>query len=514
MPPTVRHALSFVFLFGIAGAAGYLAESAWSSVTNYQPRQAFREVLPAGEPLASRVALVVLDGIRLDVSTRMENLQSLAARGSSGVARTVLPSLSNPSRATMVTGAWPEVTGVTTNRAIRPPAIDSIFSLARQAGVPVAVAGSSFWTRAFGIEPSRGMRFPKEPDHRAGATELAAWQRQVCEAFLPSLTEQPAGFLVAGLSAADEAGHEFGGESAAYLEVVDAVDDCLGELTAALDDGQTTFVVVSDHGHIQRRGAGGHGGSEEEVLYVPLVLAGPGIGSSSGWRAAMIDVAPTICALLGLPLPATNQGEVLWQALSAPAGLIDSLRARAEEQRQLAAARFPNGTEALSQARRGRRLPAFLAILLALGMLAAAASLAAGDRRRLALAMVLYYAAYYALFAALGLGYSLSAISREEYVYNFLGRNVIAAGIALVVACLFAFRGRPQSGRAIAPALTILIASTLVLQVAANYYFHGLIMRDSMLDLDAGLKAYLDLSQLLAIAPVSLVMFLAMRPRR
>ena len=82
------------------------------------------------------------------------------------------------------------------------------------------------------------------------------------------------GLLVAGITGADGTAHDYGGESEVYREVVQAVDRCLGSLVKALDDGRTVFVAVSDHGHIDHRGGGGHGGSEPEVMEVPLVLFG------------------------------------------------------------------------------------------------------------------------------------------------------------------------------------------------------------------------------------------------
>jgi arylsulfatase A-like enzyme len=116
---------------------------------------------------------------------------------------------------------------------------------------------------------------------------------------------------VTEVTAAVEAGHAFGAASESYARVASAVDGCVGDLVQAIDDGETTFVIVSDHGHIDRRGGGGHGGGEEEVMRVPLVLAGKATAPGSGWEAQMTDVAPTISALLGLPLPATNQGKIL-----------------------------------------------------------------------------------------------------------------------------------------------------------------------------------------------------------
>src|SRR5690606_10006081 len=104
------------------------------------------------------------DGVRVDAASGMPHLQALAANGSSGTAVAELPSLSNPGRAVLSTGAMPEVHGVTNNGRYSPVPVDSIFSLAKKQGIPVTVYGSYFWKRAFGdsIEASRVHSFEKE----------------------------------------------------------------------------------------------------------------------------------------------------------------------------------------------------------------------------------------------------------------------------------------------------------------------------------------------------------------
>jgi Type I phosphodiesterase / nucleotide pyrophosphatase len=498
---------SLLFLFAAAAASGYLAERSWHSVTSYQTPYAFRERLPQGEPLTQRVVLVVVDGIRLDVSKNMGNLQRLARRGVSSVVEAAVPSLSNPNRAVMVTGAWPEVNGVTNNATYQPPPVDSLFSLAREAELPVAAAGSAFWRRAFGMYlDGRLLELPKEPSQPASVPELVHWQEKTCSEIIQFLTQYPTGLLVAGLTGADEAGHEFGGASHSYRDVARVVDGCLANLVAAFDNGETTFVVVSDHGHTDRRGRGGHGGTEEEVLRVPIVLAGKAIVPGVQWQAEMVDVAPTIAALLGLPFPATNQGEVAWEALDMAGHERQAMRARWEQQQRLVAARIPAREQVLAQQKQTRVFPAFLAALVTVGCMALVLWQQRGRSGRLLLALAAYYGCYYGLFALLGLGYSLSSISREEYLYSFLGSDLLAAAIALVAACLLVRRPTDEDA-SIALDVSLLIACTVALQVVIIYYRYGLMMEGFLPPLGASFKAYLDLLQIVAIAPTCAVIF-------
>jgi arylsulfatase A-like enzyme len=63
---------------------------------------------------------------------------------------------------------------------------------------------------------------------------------------------------------------------------------------------------------------GAHGSEDE--LDVPLVLAGAGVGTSPPAGPGLVDVAPTIAALLGAPCPAQAQGRPLAESLLGPAG--------------------------------------------------------------------------------------------------------------------------------------------------------------------------------------------------
>jgi hypothetical protein len=495
-----------ILLLALLAVAGIVtALRAWSSVTNYRTPYGFRAQLPAGPPLTERVALIVLDGIRADAAETMPFLRELARRGSSGIVHTGAPSLSNPSRAVMVTGAWQEVHGVTNNSRFEPPPVDSLFSLAKKAGVPTAVAGSYFWRDAFGahFDAERIWDHRKRLHFGASVHELIEWQQETSREDLDFLAKYADGLLVVGITAADSAGHDYGGRSEQYLQVAAAVDHSVESIVQSLDDGRTTLIVTSDHGHIDHRGHGGHGGLEEEVVNVPLILAGKAIGSSQGWRAEQVDIAPTICMLLGLPLPATNQGGVLWRALTVPEGLAATLRDREAGQRALAAAHLPDPQQIRSGEKRDRSLRALAAFT---SLWFAACALALGYRRSwhwLLLALGVYYAVYYALFFALGMQYSLSAINRQEYLPWFFSKNLAAAAVAYSVAATFLLRRVEAPAAGVLLDFALLTGCSLVIQVVWVYFQYGLFMQTVMLDLRSAFKAYLDLLQLAALGAVA-----------
>ncbi len=100
-------------------------------------------------------------------------------------------------------------------------------------------------------------------------------------------------------------------------------DDEVGRLLAHLRarglDRSTLVVVTSDHGEeFLDHGSWEHQKTlYEEVVRVPLVMAGPGVPARRGQaQASLLDVAPSILSWAGLAVPPEMQGRNL---LSAPA---------------------------------------------------------------------------------------------------------------------------------------------------------------------------------------------------
>lgn len=486
--PQARELVPALYLCCLAASSAWVAGSSWATVTGYRSTYALDRQFEAGPALADRVVLVVLDGLRTDRVDELPAMRSLASRGASGTLRVVLPSLSNPARAALVTGAWPEVSGVTNNSAFEPPPIQSLFSLARQHGIESAVIGTEFWRPAFGAHIDAIHEFSGPPESMEPA-DLITWQTQACDEALEHLGASSVGLTVVGLMAGDEAGHEYGGESASYLSVTAAVDECLGRLVDSLGH-DATFVAVSDHGHVDRWGHGGHGGEEPEVLHAPFAMAGQGVRRADPFDAELVDIAPTLSVLLGLPIPANNQGRVLWDALEEPAGTGVRLRGLESAQREALAAHMPDRAASLAALRAGRLPVSVVAAGWFLGLV-----LAVGRSQRLRaylVATAAFAAVYWLCFFFFQLGYSLSVIVRQEYLYSFFGRNVLAAALATGAAS-YCLQRLAAPDRASVARLAVILTSGFALMVTYTYYRHGLRMEGWMIEIGPGFKAYMDM---------------------
>jgi arylsulfatase A-like enzyme len=116
--------------------------------------------------------------------------------------------------------------------------------------------------------------------------------------------------------------NEVKGEIAAYYAVISHLDEQVGRVMAALhataQDENTIIIYTSDHGlAIGSHGLLGKQNMYEHTIGVPLIIAGPGIPRNRrlGAQTYLRDLYPTICDLLGAPIPASVEGRSLLPVL-------------------------------------------------------------------------------------------------------------------------------------------------------------------------------------------------------
>ena len=301
---------TMAFAAALMVAAGALAWYSGVAADAFMPRlnlehPAIASVPPNVEPapgprLTRRLVLVMIDGLRLDTSYGRPFLDSLRDRGVAARASAAFPSFSHPGYVAMMTGVPPRESGVRNNQYPWQVPLDNLMRRARAAGLKVAYLSPD--------DDGLPRLFPHDFD--AGA--IAPWQggfEQAVRGVLASDAE----LVMLWIIDVDHAGHQFGAATPEYRTTAREVDATLGRLFADFDFEHDTIVVTADHGHIDR---GGHGGLEPEVLDVPLILAGAGVSPGVTLvDARQIDVAPTIAALLGIPVPAQALGRTLASAL-------------------------------------------------------------------------------------------------------------------------------------------------------------------------------------------------------
>lgn len=523
----------------VAYGAYVVAGDAWDAVVNYQSPyvDAYVEPSTATSPLSRRVVLVIIDGLRLDAASEMSVLDRMGDYASDYVLTVPQPSLSYPNWTTIMSGAPPFVSGVVTNWHEGAAPLDTLIDSARSVDETLVVVGPSDLKQLF---PEAAL---------AEGTYFEDWSEEYMAATYVDRTidlvsaRQPrlAILLVPDI---DEAGHSYGGQSAQYAQTVARVDRDLRRLVESLQDTNTTFVFVADHGHID---TGGHGGWDDDAVLVRGVFGGAAVNLGVG-QGELIDVAPTIALLAGIPVPSRATGTVL-EAVSTTSSADAAMR-QAEEQRSdlnrmrvdvvlgdrmdpgvranimQQAAQDPDRALVLAEEYRlerdrTERLPygaavigAALLVLAAVGMTSWPALASAG------LGTLAYYLVYNALFFGLhGYQWSLSAFNSEDLIKQWMnGRMVetVGAGLIGVAVAAYAYpllRRTPKgpSGRylagwlALGPATILVIQATLALQAGWFTWWWGLRPTWRLPDLKWAFKFDLDLVQMTALGAVAVV---------
>ncbi len=529
-------------LVATAFAARRAAARTWDALTRYVSPYALANGFPPARPNTAQtqhLVLVLVDGLREDASRAMPFLNELRSRGADIRARAGLPSLSLPGRATLVTGAWQSVHGQATNFNARPLPVGHLFDALHRAGMTGELAAHPGTHTMVGPE-HLSVVYTSAKHGGPGAHDMAAFERELQEEATAArglYQSAHPNFAQIDLAIPDEAAHAFGANSEQYRRAAQVADAELRTIASMLDLSRDVLIVTSDHGHL---GVGGHGGSEELVLQIPLVMAGAGIRAGAATEGEQVDVAPTIATLLGLEIPAMNGGRVLFDALTlSPAARAEAWRALAAQRARAADVMLrvmdPSGAPAPSQAgtpdsayvsqldaviqerraarearderkRTTRQLALALLPLLALGLAWRFGATTLTEIGYATLGTVAALALYGALFGAAGLGYSFSAVNAEERLGAFFNRAMALAVSATAVGVLVAVTWRrsrsPVSRLDLARlglGVSALTAWTFGAAALATHARYGVVMHWEVPNMFWGFGFYLDILSLMAV---------------
>jgi hypothetical protein len=527
MKKSARLWLVPLLLAAVSFGGQRLARACWDSLVHFRAPQFNVEPGPRAEPIA-RVVLVVVDGLRVDAFNKMNYVSSLKNQAAFYVLSTGQPSLTLPSSAVIATGAWQDVTGVTTNWFEGPPRQDCLFSLAKDNGVPTAIAGEEAWGKLFGGQTSRTFT----PAWKDAYTTFD--ERTLAKA-IEFLSEKPALLLVHFVDT-DMAGHDFGGASPEYLKCARHIDTLIAALHGRLAD-DSVLIVTADHGQID---TGGHGGWENVVTHVPFLMCGKCVRPGRFGSAKQTDIAPTVAALVGLPIPPYSQGRILAEALDlgGQSGRLEDLLSEQKEKfvraylgaigvdvdrirRAIATVPgenpahywdrvFEKGRAGQVARERVRRIPMSLGILL----LPLLAFWYYGRKFRVSfkfslLLSLLYFILYYAMFFVSGKTISLSSVNEEDMLQSFFNQTMLYAAVSAVIMTLFlTWLNRKKTAYEAAKSSIVLVAAIaflIILQVDAFVLYNGPIMSWYIPDMELAFKYYLDLMSLIAVGFVSMI---------
>ena len=217
--------------------------------------------------------------------------------------RCVFPTASAINWMSIFSGVSPEYHGYVRWNSRRPditPAfadergeVPTIFRLERQTHPQSDIMVSFQWDVIRSIVDSTALttcvQFPQTEE---GDIEEAGWAGDYIVKNKPHFS-----FIYFG--SLDSVGHKYGWESDEYLAYASHIDSVVRSIVEAVDDGETVFVLTSDHG-----GHGLHHSTEyvDETLQTPLFIWGKGIRRNHriGVPSVEMDVTATLAKLLGV----------------------------------------------------------------------------------------------------------------------------------------------------------------------------------------------------------------------
>jgi hypothetical protein len=539
-------ALALVVSLGLSYGAYTLAGYSWDQVVSYESpytamsgsdfsgiRPELSSPIPGAEP--RRVAIVLIDGLRDDASRTMASIEDLRSRGADVRLTVPQPSLSYPTWTTIMTGAPQQISGVTTNWFEGPVKVETLLEVASGSGRRVIVTGPDGLDEMFSASEV------------ADASTIVEWEYgtymsgTIVDAALAHDAEEPGDFIFVLLPDVDNVGHESGGASSEYAEVVGQVDDDLGRLIAGLDDGATTFFVLPDHGHID---TGGHGGWEEPVIRTFLAAAGPGIRETTA-EAHLMDVAPTVAVVAGMQAPMQALGTAIDEVLADENGRSRDAEFIRAAGLTLSYVRKVSGESALTQMdsiaspdvlpgiraeaddarlaeeRAGRVWWLLGAVAFLLGLMLVIAWLSWRALVAAIAGTAVFAALYNALFFGLhGYRWSLSAFNDETMIQAFFNGRMVEAALAALVGCIVAallyaaLRGSDLKGPrhgytsgwlALGSATVLLIQAVLLVQVAIFVWRWSPSVTWILPDMREAFKYDLDLIQMTAIGAAAVL---------
>jgi len=518
-------AVGVLALLGLAVLAYFWATGLFASMEAYRSPLHSDPPPPGealGQPATRQVVFVLVDALRADTAQDaavMPVLDQLRRQGASATGCSRPPSFSEPGYAVLLTGAWPELSdGPAVNldyEDIPTFTQDNLFSAARRTGLKTAVSGYYWFEKLIPQDTVNDSFYTPGEDQAA--------DRAVVDAALPWLADPDIQLVLIHIDQVDYAGHHEGGPLATgWKEAAGRADALLGEIAAQLDLTQDTLLVTSDHGQID---AGGHGGDDPVTLTEPFVLVGAGVKPGAYRDIQMVDIAPTLAALLGANLPASAQGRVLQEMLDLPADTYAALpRATRLQQSALLqayskamgvpapvvngadVAAYQSALEEIRDARTAReRLPR--AVLAAIIGLIPAVVLVLKRRAGSAWFLggaILFQLLFHFRYAVLdGRAYSLSSITGETDFIVYVavtGAAALAICWAVVMIPSGMLRRGPRTAAQSVLALALACAYLLSLPILYHFALNGALVTWNLPIMG---PAYMALLSLVAIISVS-----------
>lgn len=262
---------------------------------------------------SNKVILVLSDGLRYDVAIQnMGFLGHLMETHLGSLYRVTgeLPSMSRPMYETIHTGMPVMAHGIYSNYVVRRSNQPNIFQAAVEAGKTTAAAAYSWFSELYNRTPYDPIN-DREVDDPSLLIQHGRFYTQ--DEYPDIELFQSAGMLVRRYipdyllvhpMGMDYLGETYGADSSQYRNNAIRQDVLLANLIPEWMAMDYDILVTGDHGMNNDHA---HGGTTPDVRTVPLFFIQSGITGEGDTRKTIshLQLAPTVCKLLGVPIPET-----------------------------------------------------------------------------------------------------------------------------------------------------------------------------------------------------------------
>jgi predicted AlkP superfamily pyrophosphatase or phosphodiesterase len=257
-----------------------------------------------------KVLYISTDGLRPDAIEKAHtpNLQWMMKQGAYTLsAQAMMPSVTLPCHMSIFHSVPPERHGILSNTYV--PMVRPVKGLVETLyGAGKRCAFFYSWENLRDLSPVGCLELSKFIAYRGNPQEA---DDLTIEKTLPYLQANSFDFSFLYFATIDEVGHDHGWMSRQYLQQVEHVDRLLGNVFEVLSEDVVT-ILHSDHGGHDRS----HGTDALEDITIPWMMMGKGIKQNyeMAETISLLDTAPTIAHVLGVPIPKPWEGQIVKEA--------------------------------------------------------------------------------------------------------------------------------------------------------------------------------------------------------
>ncbi len=271
----------------------------------------------------AKLLLIILDGVPWKNWRRLfGNLEGWVENGTAKrwKMRSVLPSISGPCYASIHTGVSPQVHGVISNSTRFRIDLPDIFSEVTAAGGTTGAVTHSYWSEFFNRHPFdlvRDIEYDEKegPIHHGRFHTMSGYDlvNQATPsdadlfATLTRMTRDHAiDYGILHTCTLDSMGHRYGHDCTEMDNACAKMDVMLAAFLPEWLEAGYEVIVTADHGQSDR---GHHGGTGQDQQEFALYYFGNEKGPAHDTLLDQLQLAPTILARLGVPVPGTMKAE-------------------------------------------------------------------------------------------------------------------------------------------------------------------------------------------------------------